>query len=109
MAIARAIATQPRLLLADEPTGNLASLQSEEIMEIFQSLNDEGTTVVMVTHEPDIALHCKRTVTFRDGRIIEDEQNKTRLVATHELEKMRKARIEEDRARSAKRSAIEVK
>jgi putative ABC transport system ATP-binding protein len=102
VAIARAIATEPRLILADEPTGNLASLQSEEIMQIFQSLNDEGATVVMVTHEPDIAQHCKRIVSFRDGRIIGDEMVTNRLFAVDQLETMRLARVEEDRIRAEK-------
>jgi len=85
VAIARAIATQPRLLLADEPTGNLSSIQSEEIMQIFQELNDEGSTIVMVTHEPDIARHCKRVLTLRDGRMVEDEIQTDRLDSKAEI------------------------
>jgi len=105
VAIARAIATEPRLLLADEPTGNLASSQSEEIMQIFQSLNDEGATIVMVTHEPDIAQHCKRMVSFRDGRIIDDELVKNRLNAKDQLARMASERTEEDRIRAIKTGA----
>jgi putative ABC transport system ATP-binding protein len=81
VAIARALATEPVLILADEPTGNLATLQSEEIMQIFQELNDEGKTVVMVTHEADIGRHCKRKVTIRDGRVVSDEPVTERLRA----------------------------
>jgi putative ABC transport system ATP-binding protein len=73
VAIARALASEPRLILADEPTGNLSSIQSEEIMQIFQELNEDGSTIVMVTHEPDIGQHCKRMVQIRDGRVVEDE------------------------------------
>ena len=62
----------PPLVLADEPTGNLSTEQSDEIMAIFQQVNDEGRTVVMVTHEPDIAQFCKRKVIVRDGKIVED-------------------------------------
>ncbi|MCL2422235.1 MAG: ABC transporter ATP-binding protein [Defluviitaleaceae bacterium] len=73
VAIARALVNEPAILLADEPTGNLDSRSGEEIMGIFQRLNREGVTIVMVTHEPDIAEHTKRIVAFKDGRIIRDE------------------------------------
>jgi putative ABC transport system ATP-binding protein len=74
VAIARALVTHPAIVLADEPTGNLDSRTSEEIMAIFQGLNDEGKTIVLITHEPDIARHAKRVVHVRDGRIQEDER-----------------------------------
>lgn len=74
VAIARALVNNPAILFADEPTGNLDSKSSVEIMKIFQQLNDEGSTIVMVTHEPEIAAYTKRKVVFRDGRIIEDEK-----------------------------------
>lgn len=72
VAIARALVNNPAIILADEPTGNLDSKSSVEIMNIFQGLNNEGVTIVMVTHEPDIAEFTKRKVVFRDGRIIQD-------------------------------------
>jgi putative ABC transport system ATP-binding protein len=95
VAIARAIAMAPRLILADEPTGNLSSQQSEEIMQIFQELNDEGGTVVMVTHEPDIGRHCKRMVTIKDGRVLDDEPIHDRLSATSEIVRIGAEREEE--------------
>lgn len=76
VAIARGLAMNPAMLMADEPTGNIASAQAEEIMGIFQKLNDEGHTIVMITHEPDIAAHAKRTLVIKDGVIIEDKLNK---------------------------------
>lgn len=72
VAIARALVLNPALLLADEPTGNIASAQAEEVMAIFQKLNNEGHTIVMITHEPDIAEHAKRVIHVRDGKIIRD-------------------------------------
>ncbi len=72
VAIARALVNQPRLILADEPTGNLDSQTSEDIMALFDELNRDGITIVLVTHELDIAEHAKRQVRFRDGQIISD-------------------------------------
>jgi putative ABC transport system ATP-binding protein len=74
VAIARALVTDPAILLADEPTGNLDSRTSEEIIGIFQELNDAGKTVILITHEPDIASHAKRVVYVRDGLIWRDEK-----------------------------------
>jgi putative ABC transport system ATP-binding protein len=72
VAIARALVNRPSILLADEPTGNLDSTTSEEIMAVFQELHDEGQTVVMVTHEPDIAAYAERIITLRDGKVASD-------------------------------------
>lgn len=78
VAIARALVTQPAILLADEPTGNLDSHSSEEVMALFEELNSKGITVILVTHEPDVAAHAHRTITIRDGLVASD----TRKVAT---------------------------
>ncbi len=75
VAIARALVNNPAVILADEPTGNLDSKSSEEIMDIFEQLNKEGTTIVIVTHEADIANKAKRIVTFKDGEIVEDRKS----------------------------------
>jgi len=72
VAIARALVMNPSILLADEPTGNIATAQADEIMDIFQKLNQKGNTIVMITHEPDIAEHAKRIIHLRDGHIVED-------------------------------------
>lgn len=75
VAIARGLAMDPAILLADEPTGNIASAQAEEIMEIFKKLNKEGHTIIMITHEPDIAKYAKRIIHIKDGQIEKDEKN----------------------------------
>ena len=88
VAIARALINNPAIILADEPTGNLATRQGEEIMAIFQELNDSGITVVMVTHERDIGQHTKRIVSMKDGRVIGDEPVPIRIRARDVLEGM---------------------
>jgi putative ABC transport system ATP-binding protein len=85
VAIARALVNRPTLLLADEPTGNLDSRTSVEVMAIFQELNDQGLTVLVVTHEPDIADHARRVVNFKDGLVLSDVQVSPRKVARDEL------------------------
>jgi len=88
VAIARALVNNPRLLLADEPTGNLDTRTSIEIMGVFQTLNAQGITVVMVTHELDIARYTKRTVVMRDGKIVTDQPVMDRLMAEAELQRI---------------------
>jgi putative ABC transport system ATP-binding protein len=85
VAIARALVTTPTVLLADEPTGNLDTRTSTEIMALFQELNEEGVTILIVTHEPDIACYAKRLVEVRDGRILRDEPMKNRRLASDDL------------------------
>ena len=75
VAIARALVNQPRIILADEPTGNLDSKTSEEIMKIFDELNQIGNTIILVTHESNIAKHASRQIRFLDGKIVEDRHN----------------------------------
>ena len=88
VAVARALINDPEVLLADEPTGNLDSRTSVEVMDIFQSLNDKGITIIMVTHEADIAAYAQRNVVMRDGRILSDRAVTRRAIAVTELEKL---------------------
>jgi putative ABC transport system ATP-binding protein len=85
VAIARALVNSPSIVLADEPTGNLDSRTSIEVMEIFQKLNDQGITIILVTHEPDISSFAKRHVVFRDGKIKSDKTNNNPRIATEVL------------------------
>jgi len=91
VAIARALVNRPALLLADEPTGNLDSQTSIEVMGVFQKLNDQGITIVMVTHELDVARFTKRMVILRDGKIVTDELVQNRSFAEKELLQLRAA------------------
>jgi putative ABC transport system ATP-binding protein len=91
VAIARALVNEPALVLADEPTGNLDSQTSIEIMGVFQKLNDRGITIIMVTHELDIASYAKRNVIMRDGQIVTDRAVEKRLFAEAELRRLREA------------------
>lgn len=89
VAIARALVMNPTIILADEPTGNIASVQAAEIMAIFQKLNKEGHTIIMITHESDIAEYAKRIIHIRDGKIIEDGNgHKQRLSKKYEAKKI---------------------
>ena len=88
VAIARALVNDPSIILADEPTGNLDSRTSVEVMEIFQSLNERGITILIVTHETDIAEYAKRNVVFKDGKIKKDSIVPTRRYATEQLKTM---------------------
>ena len=91
VAIARALVNHPQILLADEPTGNLDSRTSVEVMGVFQRLNDQGITIVMVTHELDIAHYCKRNLIVRDGKVVRDEAVRDRSISAVEMEKLRNA------------------
>lgn len=94
VAIARALVNQPALLLADEPTGNLDTQTSIEIMGVFQKLNDQGITIIMVTHELDIARYTKRTVVMRDGLVVSDAPVANRSNAEQELNRLKLAQTE---------------
>lgn len=88
VAIARALVNDPRIVLADEPTGNLDSRTSVEVMGVFQQLNSKGITIILVTHEPDIAQFAKRHIVFRDGKIRMDKINNNPRVATEVIKEM---------------------
>ncbi len=85
VAIARALVTQPALVLADEPTGNLDTRTSVEVLSVFQELNEQGITIVLVTHEHDIAMYCKRVVELRDGHVVRDALIEDRHMAADDL------------------------
>jgi putative ABC transport system ATP-binding protein len=88
VAIARALVTDPALVLADEPTGNLDTRTTIEVMALFQELNEQGITIVLVTHEPEVAVYAKRIVEVRDGRIVRDEPVKNRRTAADDLHRV---------------------
>ena len=90
VAIARALVTDPALVLADEPTGNLDTHTTIEVMALFQELNEQGITIVLVTHEPEVAVYAKRIVEVRDGRIVRDEPVKNRRFAANDLQQLDK-------------------
>ena len=94
VAIARALVNRPQVILADEPTGNLDSKTSVEVMGVFQRLNDQGITILMVTHELDIASFCKRNIVFRDGRLVSDTAVNPRHWAEEELKRSNAAEAE---------------
>jgi putative ABC transport system ATP-binding protein len=94
VAIARALVNEPRILLADEPTGNLDSKTSVEVMGVFQQLNEAGITILMVTHELDIAHYCKRNIVMRDGRVVSDTSVTQRLDAKVEMQRLLSAEAE---------------
>jgi putative ABC transport system ATP-binding protein len=86
VAIARALVNKPSIVLADEPTGNLDSKTSVEIMGLLEEIHDEGNTIILVTHEPDIALHAHRIIKLRDGQVESDEQNHEKISAKAMME-----------------------
>ena len=96
VAIARALINEPTLILADEPTGNLDSRMSVEVFALFQKLNNEGITIVLVTHERDFAKFAKRIVELKDGRVIRDSIIKDRLIGEEELKKMEETVFDEN-------------
>lgn len=93
VAIARAIVNDPKIILADEPTGNLDTRTSMEIIQIFQDLNEHGITIVMITHEQDISLTAKKMITFKDGKIVKTEGVTERVIASDQLKRMPKTEL----------------
>ena len=93
VAIARALVNKPAIILADEPTGNLDSLASIDVISIFQELNDQGNTIILVTHEPDLAKYARRMVKMHDGRIIRDVMVESRRNARNDLEAAREEKL----------------
>lgn len=98
VAIARALVTQPKILLADEPTGNLDSITTLVVMKILQELNDQGLTILLVTHEPEIAAFVKRVITFGDGRIKSDKPIAKPERAERALAELRRQQAEQERS-----------
>lgn len=96
VAIARALVNEPAIILADEPTGNLDTRTSVEVMDIFQSLNKGGITIILITHEKDIASYAKRNITFRDGKIVKDEIVQIPKIGKEELLKLPQTELEEE-------------
>jgi putative ABC transport system ATP-binding protein len=88
VAIARALVAEAPLILADEPTGNLDTKTSAEIMELLSEINGEGRTIILVTHEPDIAEYASRVLRFKDGRVVEDVRRTPRRGAVHDSERV---------------------
>lgn len=93
VAIARAIAMNPAIILADEPTGNIASAQAEGIMYIFQKLNREGHTIIMITHEPDIAKYAERIIMIRDGKLVQDKINDKQIKNKDQISKIKDQKL----------------
>ncbi len=96
VAIARALVNNPSVILADEPTGNLDSYSSVEIMGIFQDLNEKGISIVLITHEPEIAMYTQRVIRVSDGLIVSDEQVENQLVAKEEIKSIKKPGTEDE-------------
>ena len=80
MAVARALANHPSIILADEPTGNLDSKTSIDIMNLFEEIHDQGNTIILVTHEEDIALHARRVIRLKDGQVESEQYNEKKVV-----------------------------
>ena len=94
--LARALVNNPSVILADEPTGNLDSYSSVEIMGIFQDLNEKGISIVLITHEPEIAMYTQRVIRVSDGLIVSDEQVENQLAANEEIKSIKKPGTEDE-------------